>query len=161
MKKTVLGLSLSTILLAAPISAYSQTLWQDSEKGMTVEQVKQNFPNAIEPSTIAKFHGDAKALLEIPEYKIGMDTFKVQFVFKESELDIVRMVKNGGSAQVGFSNMKKLLKTKYGEPLDTTSNDLFYSITWLDNGTSISLSNSLNNLIIIYRADDAKEANKL
>lgn len=141
--------------------AFSQDLWQSSETGMNIEQVKVNFPDAIVPVKIDKFGGGSEALLIIPSYKIGSNNFKVQFLFKSNSLTSVRMELIDGSANVAFNSVKKLLKTKYGEPLDASSNSMSSTISWLNNGTTINLTNFMNKLVINYKADEVVEADKL
>lgn len=152
---------LTVVIFGLSSNAFSQVLWQGSETGMSLSQVEKEFPNAVLPVKIDKFAAGGEALLNIPNYKIGSNNFKVQFIFKEEKLASIRMEAIDGSASVGFDSVKKLLKTKYGEPLDSSSNSMSYTMSWLSEGTTITLTNFMNKLVINYKVDDVTEANKL
>nr|WP_181716927.1 hypothetical protein [Psychrobacter sp.]QJS05440.1 hypothetical protein [Psychrobacter sp.] len=147
----------ATLLLALSIPAFSQDLWQGAETGMSVEQIKEKFPNVVEPSADDAKYGVS---LNIPDYKVGLNNFKVRFLFRENGLERITMENKAGSASVGFSAMQKLLKTKYGEPLDSSSNSLGKNMSWLSNGTTITLLQFMDKLHITYR-DNSTETDKL
>ncbi len=152
------SLGVSLLLLTLSIPAFSQELWQGAETGMSLEQVREKFPNVVEPSEEdASKYGVS---LNIPNYKVGLNNFIVRFIFREDGLKTITMDKKGGSASVGFDSMQKLLKTKYGEPLDSNSNNLGKNMSWLSNGTTITLGQFMGNLYINYK-DNSAETDKL
>lgn len=162
-------LTILAVFMGLSIPAFSQVLWQSAETGMSTAQVKSKFPSAVRPDTIdtygTQFEKDnnlsKESLLEIPDYKVGQTTFKVQFLFKSDALEAVRLGQTGGYPSVYFNNVKKLLKIKYGEPLDlSTSVGPSQNIIWFNKGTTIDLYSSANSLHIFYDANDKIEANK-
>ncbi len=150
-----LGISL---LLTLSTPAFSQELWQGAETGMSLEQIREKFPNVVEPS--GKDADRFGVSLNIPNYKISLNDFTVRFIFRENGLKSITMDKEGGSASVGFDSMQKLLKTKYGEPLDSNSDNLGKNMSWLSNGTTITLLQFMGKLHITYK-DNSAETDKL
>lgn len=152
------------LLMCLSNTVFAQTLWHNSETGMNVAQVQELFPNATAPDNPAQFSGASKALLTIPQYRIGNGDYKVDFIFKDEKLTTVRMTRNVTSytAEIAFNEVEKLLKIKYGNPIDSDRNILSYTSTWLHEGTTISLTNLTNDtIIILYKANEAVEASKL
>ncbi len=162
-------LTILAVSMGLSISAFSQVLWQSAETGMSTAQVKSKFPSAVRPDKIdtygTQFEQDnnlsREALLEIPDYKVGQTTFKVQFLFKSDALEAVRLGQTGDYPSIYFNNVKKLLKIKYGEPLDlSTDSGSSKNIIWFNKGTTIDLYSSPSSLHVFYDADDKLEANK-
>ena len=137
---------------------------------MSIAQVKDKFPSAVRPEKIDKYgtqfeidnNLSNEALLEIPDYKVENNTFNVQFLFKSDALDAVRLTSVGGSPAYSFGSVRTLLKTKYGEPIDTSVNNRSQTITWHDKGTTIDLTYYTNSYLFIWYQGGAEiEANKL
>lgn len=145
------------------IPAFSQVLWQSAETGMSVAQIKENFPKAEPPEKpVVISNLESESLLHVPGYEIGSNTFDIQFLFKSGALTAVRMGNVSGHPTVGFDNIKKLLKIKYGEPINSQVTSYGQTITWANEGITIELSTSMNRyLSILYFEHDNVEANKL
>ena len=140
------------------VSAFSQVLWQSAETGMNTDQVKDKFPSAERPRRIDTFierdtNLSREALLEIPDYKIGTNTFNVKFIFSFGALEAVKINNVGGSPAVIFDSVRKLLKTQYGEPIDTSASIGSQTIIWNDKGTTIELTGYTDFLYIWYEGD--------
>ena len=153
----VLSIGLST-------SAFSQVLWQSAETGMNTDQVKDKFPSAERPrrgiarSIDRDTNLSREALLEIPNYKIGTNTFNVKFIFSFGALDAVSINNVGGSPEVIFDSVRKLLETQYGEPIDTSASIGRQTIIWNDKGTTIKLTCYTDVLYISYEADEKDDS---
>jgi hypothetical protein len=61
---------------------YSQTLWQNSQYGMTVEQIKDVYPNAVSVIEGDLADDNSKELLKIDEVTISSELFSVGFFSK-------------------------------------------------------------------------------
>ena len=80
-------------------------------------------------------------------------------IFDNEKLSLVRMQQISGSPRVGFDTMKTLLIQKYGKPMDY--NESTNSLVWVNEGVTIRLANIFDKLVITYKVDTSKEANKL
>lgn len=155
MRKLLLG----GVLALMAVSASAEVLWQKAETGMTIQQVKTLFPNAVVDDRGGTYVGGSKSLLHIPNYAIGSNNFDVSFIFDNEKLSLVRMQQISGSPRVGFDTMKTLLIQKYGKPMDY--NESTNSLVWVNEGVTIRLANIFDKLVITYKVDTSKEANKL
>ena len=154
---TLKSLGTSLLLLALSIPAFSQELWQGAETGMSIEQIQEKFPSVVGPS---KPDPRYAVSLTIPDYKIDLYNFEVKFILNDNGLDRIVMNKITGSTPVVFNSMQKLLKLKYGEPLDSSSNVYGKNISWLSNGTTITLLQFKDKLHILYK-DNVAETDRL
>jgi hypothetical protein len=149
-----LGLSLSNPSLSQNIKQptkieQSQKLeqsiqgWGKAKFGMTVDEVKKVYPQSISDST--KYSNDKVGLLKIENYKIEQDTFNVSFVFKNGNLDFIKLSYKEMPTLESYDRLKLKLITKYGKeftdkPLRRTSSSLSVSSHWTGSGYEISLS---------------------
>lgn len=119
---------LTTLLLFVTTQASAQQLWSKAEAGMTVEQVKQAFPEAIVPSDPSTL-GSAdrpKEGLRIRNLDVGGTPFRVKFYFAGGRLDQVTLNYTGESgfnvALSRYRTVNTLLRSKYGPEIDGKSN---------------------------------------
>jgi hypothetical protein len=162
----VVALFMSSVL-------HAQTLWTKSEYGMTVEQVKAAFPEAVAPVTIDHLYGGAANLLVMPGIEIAGSTFKANFFFLSEKLIQVTLSLESpgqfGTVMVSFKSVEEVLRAKYGNEIQRDFSGGTYqhaNETWLSGPTNITLSASgvgLNpaSLNIIYQVRVSKETEKL
>lgn len=154
MKKLMLA-----VLSCLPMMAFCQDLWQGTKQGMSVAEVQALHADAITPQTIDTYGAGSKALLVIPNYKISGTNYKVVFLFQDEKLKTINLTATEGVASVNYDTMATLLKKKYGSPISAEGNSLSTSLFWLNEGTSIRLTNMMGKVIIQYTVD--AEADKL
>lgn len=148
-------------LLLTSISGYCQTLWQKTETDMTPQQVTTLYPQATTPSKIEEYANNGKALLTISNYQVGNNSFDVKFIFRNEKLSSVKLDSNERASGVVFNSMNTLLTAKYGKPINAQVTDISKTVTWLNDGTTIRLSNIMGKLVINYKVDLSNEMNKL
>ena len=158
MKKSLL---ITPLLFVLSTSAFSQVLWQKAETGMTPNQIKKEFSDAVETSTNNTFSNGGKALLHIPNYHVGSDDMDVQFVFRDEKLYMVRMEAKTSAPSVTFNSLKNLLKSKYGQPLDATTDSISQNLFWKNEGVDVRLANIMGIVVISYKDAQSSDANKL
>ena len=163
MRKLLLGCVLSLVA----VSANAEVLWQKAETGMTPNKVKSLFPNAIENDSTGYVPNNGKSLLKIPNYKVGMIDYKVDFIFNDDKLSMVRLQNFGSTANSAFEMTRELLKQKYGQPFDGTIKPTFKNIVWKNKGVLIRLQNSASvgnipsSTVVLYQTSQLDESNKL
>lgn len=145
------------LLLISSVTAYSQELWQNTKFGMSVAEVMLLHKDAVIAESPGSYASGLKAKLILPVYKISGIDFKVDFAFKDDSLQMVRLYTKSEYPKKDFRKMETLLKKKYGQPIDY--NGVSNSMHWMIDGTSITLTNIRDDIIIQYKIDD--EVNKL
>lgn len=145
------------LLLISSVTAYSQELWQNTKFGMSVAEVMQLHKDAVIAESPGSYASGLKAKLILPVYKISGIDFKVDFAFKDDSLQMVRLYTKSEYPDKDFRKMETLLKKKYGQPIDY--NGVSNSMHWMIDGTSITLTNIRDDIIIQYKIDD--QVNKL
>lgn len=157
MRNIFLGLG----LLVLSTAGYCQILWQNTKVDMTVSELQAMYPQAV-PASGSHANG-WQTLLKLPEYEIVRHKFDVQFVFAEENLKMVMLTHKVGDANRAFSELETLLKTRYGNPIESKVDSISKQVVWLsDNGTSITMiicTIGKPLLNIQYKVND--EANKL
>jgi hypothetical protein len=156
----------------------AQQLWQESQFGMTLPQVRERFPNAISPTSPNTLYGGAIELLRIPEIEIVGHKFKSSFFFRNDKLVQVTVSlaekTTSYGARLVFDSLIDSLRAKYGAELSNKNNsigqDTSLEATWLSGRTNIILyytvydslySKSSPVLNLIYQVRLAAEADKL
>jgi len=155
--------------------AWAQTLWQNTEYGMTVAQVQQVIPGAIPPEKGDTLGGGEKELLRLSNIELVGKPFDAKFFFKDARLVQVTLTL---TEKLAFDRARILvrdplleaLRAKYG-PEMTSQNEGIGSVKGLDVGwmlgrTNISLvllaiGDKLVILNVTYQVRVAKEADKL
>ncbi|MBU0908698.1 MAG: hypothetical protein KJ717_03955 [Proteobacteria bacterium] len=140
-------LFLLAIFTLYPLGIQAQTLWQKSEYGMTAEQVKKLFPDAVHPKeTFINEEGEAE-LLELNEITIVDEPFHVSFLFKDGGLTRVTLLLEGkkkfSEAFYVFEKLTKALRAKYGSELTSKVERGFLNLaksSWLSHKTNIELT---------------------
>jgi len=131
-------------------SAFSQTLWQTAEYGMSVEQIKKLFPSSFKPSDPLPLDDGMVELLRINNYEIAKHEFNISFAFKDNKL--VRVLINYedyeklasiNEGKTIFYILDETLNAQYGEPevLERIEDDGIIALcsSWISGKTGIYL----------------------
>jgi hypothetical protein len=145
------------------------TLWQTTEKGMSVDQVKKLFPNVVVPSKPTAYRGGAaQERLRLEYQKIARESFDVSFIFDKDGLEQVNLEYKGRVSKVIFEKMEETLTVKYGSPISTKKTDMVgvTERTWISDKTNIVLIMASGDLFtpflrIIYQTRLAEDASGL
>ena len=173
MKRSLIFL---TVFLSLALPAEAQELWAKTQAGMSVDEVKKIFPDAIQPSSTTHGHG-MERLLTIPNIMIQEKPFRVVFLFRDKQLDRVALYYNGpeqsfGTLMLLYDSILNILRAKYGKEINHLSQreDLIQfkqeQHTWFFEGREIVLSlqshfGKENFFTVLYTTDIAKDLNKL
>lgn len=161
------------VLVLMGLRAGAQSLWQQSEFGMTPAQVQKNFPNAQPPSSPSRLQGGATELLRISDTEIVGHHFKSSFYFKDSKLVQVTLSltdnESANGAKLVFDSLSDALKAKYGAEMSKNSTGgimTTISSTWLSGKTNITLYYNVVGktdpiLNLIYQVRISSDAEKL
>jgi len=164
---------LGTILFVVGLPTNAQSLWQESEFGMTPAQVQERFPNAHPTSSPGTLHGGAIELLRISDIEIVGNKFKSSFFFKDNRLIQVTLSladrETAHGAKLVFDSLSETLRAKYGAELSKDASGgimTTLSSTWISGRTNITLyynvigqSDPILNLI--YQVRLSAEADKI
>ena len=157
-------------LLSATASV-AQTLWQNTNVGMTADQIRRAQPSAQVPSRAQTLHGGAVCGLELPDYEVGSDHFRVCFFMKDGRLAQVTMTSTEPSIPA-YDALSVMLRARYGNELSASSQPCargrgltVCTMEWLlDTGVNVSLLYSdvngrLQILNVVYqtRLRDARD----
>lgn len=108
------------LLLAGP--AHAVELWGGVHAGMTIQQVKDVFPEAVPPSKPSVYAGGERQELEAPGPQLSGHPFTVAFVFKGPSLVDVRLKIQSHisyrQAGVLIADIEHALIAKYGAPME-------------------------------------------
>ena len=154
-----------------PDAKHGTPLWQGSEVGMTIAQVKALFPNAhapkSEPDQIA---GWRKGLLVLDDIELVNNKFKAIFFFgKEEKLSVVFVDLDENVidtlALTIFDSLYDVLKLKYGPEFNNEESNNYgmydKTVTWVSGRTHIQLFTNKENVRVIYDERLANEADKI
>jgi len=117
-------ISLSVIIFSCLMSQVifaQQNGWQNLEWGMEIEEVLEEYPNAIEkdsPSRYQNPYGNHKYNpIRLESYKLVETDFFVDFVFDEDKLvGVVLGADKSISMSTNYRRVINGLKSRYGEP---------------------------------------------
>ena len=150
-----------TLSLTSTPALAATPLFQNTQSGMTVEQVlaAQPIANAVNlPGS--GFGPSAPCLAKIEKYEIGGANYEVCFIFQGSKLSHVRVELNRDPSRFDYMSVLTLLRSRYGPELSEGANELGRKAEWLTkDGTNIALhfhnSSLIQGLNISY-SDGAK-----
>jgi hypothetical protein len=91
------------IFLSLILPAEAQELWANTQAGMSVDQVKEIFPNAVPPESPVSSASETDMLLTIPSVTFADETYRVAFFFRDEKLDKVAL------SYVGKQSFESLL----------------------------------------------------
>lgn len=143
-------LALVAVLLAWPMAqAQAQALWGGSEIGMTVEQSRQRFPEAVMPDSPDELYSGAIERLRIPAVELAGHRFQVSFFFLGGRLTQVMLSLVDDDADVArhaFDALSQLLRDEHGAELTTERTAGFVTksrSTWRSGSTHVVLLHSV------------------
>ena len=161
----------TTFVLASP--AHAQTLWTKAEYGMTEEQVKSTFPDAITAAKPDHLHGGAVGALMLPGIEVAGRSFHATFYFVSNKLTQVTLSLDDramfDTVLITYKGVEEILRAKYGPEIQQQISRGTLNVaeaSWLSGKTNINLfasgvSGSKALLNINYQVRLAKEAEKL
>jgi hypothetical protein len=153
----------SLILCCIGNSAFSQTLWQNTQCGMTVAQIKRLYPSAVPIINANRVMSHADEGLKCNNFiEIANEIFDVSFFFKANSLIQVKLTCKEAALKLWgryvFDELNTALIVQYGRPYKYLK-DEEYSKVWhsyfLSGRTQIILSYSTDqrsDLDIYYQA---------
>jgi hypothetical protein len=126
-KTIFLALSLTSVGFSQPLKE-PISLWKGAYYGMSLQQLRETFPNAKIPAGLTEIAQDLVEMLRLDSFPVVSEDFIVRFLF-----DGKSQIQNGGLRQVqfvlnrsdisydqGITLVRKLseaLTTKYGKPI--------------------------------------------
>jgi hypothetical protein len=147
-----MGLGFQGLLFVAFLvlghAAYSQTLWQHAQYGMTLEEVKGVYPNAVSVTGGTESEDGSRELLQLPGVMIASESFSAGFFFKNNKLTGVNLRPDDEYTQAQcerlFRVLEQSLSAKYGRAQGAGSssgiNHRLNYTTWVSDGIDIYLS---------------------
>ena len=163
------------IMLFSTITTYAvaQTLWQNTEYGMSVEEIQKLFPSSFIPDPPDKYF-DVIEQLRLNDYIVVNENFYVSFLFKDNELRHVILtcqnLPNKTRGQLIFNNLEQSLTAQYGTPFSTKKADSMlgasmWDCNWLLGRTDIglhyiSIRDDTINLSVVYKIQIMEEADE-
>lgn len=140
------------LILALTLSAFTaqaQSLWGTTSVGMTVDQVKTAYPDAVAPAEPGTLKSGAKELLQKAGIEIGGRDFTAEFFFDPAgalQQVTLRPTKSPTRAE-GMSiidTLKEGLNAKYGAPNSSSGVPgglgNIQQWTWLADKTNVTLA---------------------
>ena len=162
MKKIIFTLVFGWIVSS---SAFCQIIWQKAEKGMSIAQVKKNFPKAqsVQPTDGTTLGDGALRLLELPDYDINNFKFDAFFYFKDAKLiQVTLKAKDSENQALVYKKMVEAFRMKYGEEKSTNNMSIGQEKRWVTKDkTEITVSLLGGDMNIYYSARISNELNKI
>jgi hypothetical protein len=160
------------LFLNAPASA--QSLWNGTNYGMSVDEVRATVPKAIAPDKPNRLADGAQELLRLTNVEIVGKTFDAQFFFRNGRLSQVTLSLEKGhtfhQATLTLNALSDALRAKYGREIshenDRTAALNRITATWLSGKTNINVlaigvGDFDATLNVNYQMRIAREAEKL
>jgi hypothetical protein len=152
----------------------TQTLWQNTEYGMSIEQIQDLFPSSFVPNNPGWYSDGSIEYLRLNNYEIVNEKFTISFIFKNNKLNQVTLTcQNMTTKIIGellFDNLVEVLTIRYGTPFIIKKDDntvgSMWRYVWLSGRTNINLNftSILDNtpmLNIVYQIHLIEESDKL
>lgn len=119
--KSVLRLLFSLILLATAFCTNAQSLWNGTEYGMSLDQVKASLPHASSPAKPGNLADGAEELLRLEDIKLVNERFTASFYFKGGKLTQVTLSlakrRPFNQTLLVFNQLTEALRAKYGQEI--------------------------------------------
>lgn len=172
--RSALAIVVLLVALLASNEARAQDLWQQSRHGMTAEQVREAFPDAVPAAITDRLRSGAVKLLEIRDYQIVGKSFDAGFFFLDGRLvQVTLKLKQAGpyrTAMVAFHSLADALRIRYGKEMSSKEEPGGLMGTaeakWLSGRTNITLicmgvGNNEAVMNLVYQVRLSEEADKL
>ncbi len=136
------------VFLSLALPAQAQELWGGTQAGMSVEDVKKIFPNAVPPSSPVTSSPTTEVLLTIPSVEFAAESYRVAFFFRDKKLDKVALNYLGKQS---FENLLpvynaalEVLRRRHGREISHRS-DRSITIkneehTWFSDGRAVQMN---------------------
>lgn len=173
MKNTLRIFALIAALLAS-LNAASQTLWQSTKHGMSIEETAKAVPGSIAPVDAAgRLANGAVEKLRLESYEVAGRQFQVKLYFLGEALEQVTLSLSEtvtyDSARVIYERLRQALSSLYGPVEELPEKRGILSLRqadWRSGRTNISLlamgvGQSPATLNINYQVRVARDADKL
>ena len=162
-----------SLIVPTVLPADAQELWSRTRAGMTADEVKDIYPDAVPPTDATSAASETKVLLTIPSVKIEDDAYRVAFMFRDEKLDKVSLsfieTRSFDNLLPVYNAVLTRWRAKYGSEISHRS-DRSQLIkneehTWFSDGRSVQLSlTSLSGrdavFAIRYQAKSAADTKK-
>jgi len=131
-------------LLLASLAASAQTLWNGTEYGMSVEEVRKKIPEA-KPGNGDRVVSGAEELLRLEKIIVAGTQFEVSFFFLKDKLTQVNFsTPQWGSNEenlLSFDRVVTEFRTKYGQETERTVSNQRFGLSanaeWVSGDTQI------------------------
>jgi hypothetical protein len=131
---------LAVLLLGVGGAVFSQTLWQGTTYGMTMEQVKELFPSAIQ---------EKKGKMVLKNHTVAEEPFDVSFLFNvelDDELNLLYKLyevtldlkKTGYAGETARKKLYSTLYLKYGQHTEKIEGTMMLRYKWITEETDIT-----------------------
>jgi|SRR5215813_9080204 len=131
------------VLFPAIAAAGGDRLWQNTEYGMSVEQVLSAVPGSHASRSPSKLYGGALGLVEGEPTQIAQQPFLPRFYFKDGRLVQVMLSMtssvDAAEAQAVFGDVVAALRTKYGREVLSTAKDFTLEAEFQSGKTNIGV----------------------
>ena len=128
--RNVLLFVFSSIVFFVSLATNAQgNLWDNAKTGMTIEEVRNTYPNAIVLRDPEEYVDGMEGRLRIDDFEVSDIPMSVKFLFSDHKLQIVLLVVDSESRlseqrfRTYIRELSALLWTKYGEPVTNTTRD--------------------------------------
>lgn len=136
-------------LMLCAFSAHAQSLWGKTTFGMSMEEVRNAYPEAKEDPSPESLKSGAKSLLTMSGIEIAGRDYTADFYFDQSSqlqqvmlMPTVKLTAAEGKAAIDM--LKEGLNSKYGQPSSTTGSPgglaSIQSWTWMSGKSNITLT---------------------
>jgi hypothetical protein len=151
-RRLMLAIPVIAMLWGASLPARAQTLWKDTQVGMSLQSIQKQFPKAARPSQPTQLADGSRELLRLSDTDVQGHVFDALFFFRQGKLTQVslELQEHGGavSALQTFRSLKTAFDAKYGAPDEEQDRNFdaptgpasFRSASWRSGRTWITLS---------------------
>lgn len=142
--------------------AFSQTLWQKTTFGMSVQQVKKLYPNAVDviPNAANSYPNGSEPLLKLDNFNLINRDFEVKFAFINQKLNQVVLTCHD-LTKSDKDNLYEALVSKYGQPITINKDSVINKFNWASGKTNIYLMVIRDFVQLGYEVRVGKEVDKL
>lgn len=137
---------LALLLFALAPSANAQLLWGETTLGMSVAELRQAYPEAVEIQHEPTRRGGTSDYWQLENTDIAGEPFTISFFFREHRLDsviVAPVTKDRAKRSALASTLRQALTHKYGAVANQQDIQATFSQgtvwSWVKDGATISL----------------------
>lgn len=130
------------ILAAGFLSAqaFAQTLWQNVNSGMSIDEVRTAQPSVVNVATPDKLATGATDNLQIPAYTLDGISFDVRFFFLDGKLAQVGLTATGRPSYANYDDLVQALRSQHGPETSGGKTAIGHQTKWQGvNGLNITI----------------------